>query len=158
MRDVHEFRKSPPILYSIIKIFRAKKTIKYIVLKEWTKRTEIDESYLCKTTKGILMWTRLAWLARFLRSRLSSKSLAKRSMCAYERVGWLCFRDLGFPKRNLCKWLKISPYQHFIPVIGRKIIQCIFRDRTEIAELLLLFSLIMKLGIVLFDSYRKKKV
>ena len=42
-------------------------------------------------------------LARFPRSRLTSKSVVKFSMCSYERAGWLGSRDLGFSNRDLGK-------------------------------------------------------
>ena len=60
-----------------------------------------------------------------------------------------------FPTGISVSGLEILPYEHFIPVTARKIIQGIFvivRDRTDITELLILFSSVMKLGIVLLDS------
>ena len=42
-------------------------------------------------------------LGRFPRSRLTSKSFVKFSMCSYERAGWLGSRDLGFSNRDLGK-------------------------------------------------------
>ena len=48
--------------------------------------------------------------------------------------------------------LEILPYEHFIPVTGKESNTMHFRDRTDITEFSLLFSLMMKLGIVSFDS------
>ena len=42
-------------------------------------------------------------LAGFPRSRLTSKSFVKFSMCSYERAGWLGSRLLGFSNRDLRK-------------------------------------------------------
>ena len=57
-----------------------------------------------------------------------------------------------FPTGISVGGLEILPYEHFIPVTGRKIIQRIFVIERDITQLLVLFSSIMKLGIVLFDS------
>ena len=56
-----------------------------------------------------------------------------------------------FPTGISVSGLEILPYEHFIPVTARKIKQCIFVDRADITEVLILFSSIMKLEIVLFD-------
>ena len=40
---------------------------------------------------------------RSSRSRLTSESFVKFSMCSYERAGWLGSRDLGFSNRDLGK-------------------------------------------------------
>ena len=58
---------------------------------------------LFSTLKGLFIWARLTGLARFPRSRLTSKSFGKTLMCSYERSGWLGYRDLGFSNRNLDK-------------------------------------------------------
>ena len=47
------------------------------------------------TIQGLSIW------ARFPRSRLTSKSFVKFSMCSYERAGWLGSRDLGFSNLDL---------------------------------------------------------
>ena len=58
------------------------------------------------------------------------ESYAKFSMCSYERVGWLCFRDVGFFNRDLAKRAgKFFPYKHFSPVTGMKG-GCILRNST----------------------------
>ena len=57
-----------------------------------------------------------------------------------------------FPTGISVNGLEILPYEHFSPVTGRKIIQCIFGHRTDITEILVLFSSEMKLGLVSFDS------
>ena len=51
-----------------------------------------------------------------------------------------------FPTGISVSGLEILPYEHFIPVNTMN-----FRERKDITELLILFSSIMKLGIVLFD-------
>ena len=55
-------------------------------------------------TKGLFTWARLTGLARFPRSRLTSKSFVKFSMCSYERAGWLGSRDLGKRAGNFAIW------------------------------------------------------
>ena len=50
----------------------------------------------------------------------------KISTSSYERAGWLGCRDLGFSNRDLGKRAGNLPYEHFSPVTGSKIIQCIF--------------------------------
>ena len=57
-----------------------------------------------------------------------------------------------FPTGISVSGLEILPYEHFSPITGGKIIQCICRNRTDITEILRLFSSKMKLGIVSFDS------
>ena len=47
--------------------------------------------------QGLFIW------ARFPRSRLTSKSFVKFSVCSYKRAGWLGSRDLGFFNRDLGK-------------------------------------------------------
>ena len=54
-------------------------------------------------SEGLFIWARLTGLARFPRSRLTSKSFVKFAMCSYERAGWLGSRDLGFSNRDLGK-------------------------------------------------------
>ena len=61
-----------------------------------------------------------------------------------------------FPTGILVSGLKILPYEHFIPVTERKIIQCIFVIERTLPSFTL-FSLIMKLRIVSFDSCHKVK-
>ena len=59
--------------------------------------------------------------AGFVRSRLTSKSFIKFSMCSYERAGWLGSRDLRFSNRDLVECFKnFWPYKHFSPVTGMK--------------------------------------
>ena len=41
---------------------------------------------LCVTSKGLLIWARLSELARFPRSRLTTQTFVKISMCSYERM------------------------------------------------------------------------
>ena len=94
----------------------------------------------------------LTGLARFPRSRLTSKSFVKPSMCSYERAGWLGCRDLGFSNRDLGKRAGNFAIWTLHPGYREENITMHFRDRTDITELLILFSSIMKLGIVLFDS------
>ena len=68
---------------------------------------------------------------RFPRSHLTSKSFVKTLMCSYERAGWLgragSVTEISvFPTGISVSGLEILPYEHFIPITGRKIIQCIF--------------------------------
>ena len=58
---------------------------------------------LSAAPKGLFTWARLTGLARFPRSRLTSKSFVKFSICLYERAGWLGCRDLGFSNLDLGK-------------------------------------------------------
>ena len=44
-----------------------------------------------------------AGLARFPRSRLTSKPFLKFSKCSYERAGWLSSQDVRFCYRDLGK-------------------------------------------------------
>ena len=53
-------------------------------------------------TQGLFIWARLTGLARFPRSRLTSKSFVKVSICSYERAGWLGSRDLGKRAGSFC--------------------------------------------------------
>ena len=43
-------------------------------------------------------------MSRFARPSPIAKSFVKISMCSYERVGWLGYRDLGFSNRDLSNW------------------------------------------------------
>jgi len=49
-------------------------------------------------SKGLFTWTWLTRLVRFPKSRHTSKSFAKFSMCWYKRAGWLGSRYLGFSR------------------------------------------------------------
>ena len=71
-------------------------------------------------TKGLFTWARSNELARFPRSRLTSKPFVKFLMGSYERAGWLSSRDLGFPTGTSLRGLKILPYEHFSPVTGNE--------------------------------------
>ena len=73
-------------------------------------------------------------------------------MCSYERAGWLGYRDLGFSNRDLGKRAGNFAIWTLHPGYREENNTMHFRDRTDITELLVLFSSIMKLGIVLFDS------
>ena len=53
--------------------------------------------------KDLFTWAGLTGLDLFPRSRLTSKSFVRFSMCSYERVGWLGSRDLSFSNRDLGK-------------------------------------------------------
>ena len=55
-------------------------------------------------SKGLFIWSRLTGLAIFPRSRLTSKSFVKFSMCSYERASSLGSRDLGKRAWNFAKW------------------------------------------------------
>ena len=50
--------------------------------------------------------------AGFLRSRLTSKSFIKFSMCSYERAGWLGSRDLRFSNRDLASVSVLKFFGH----------------------------------------------
>ena len=52
---------------------------------------------LSSSSEGLFIWARLTRLVRFPRSRLTSKSFVKFSMCSYERASWLGYRDFCFP-------------------------------------------------------------
>ena len=69
-------------------------------------------------------------------------------MCSYERAGWLGYRDLGFSNRDLGKRAGNFAIGTLHPGYREENNTMHFRDRTDIAELLILFSLLMKLGIV----------
>ena len=71
-------------------------------------------------TKGLFTWARSNELARFPRSRLTSKPFVKFLMGSYERAGWLSSLDLGFPTGTSLRGLKIWPYEHFSPVTGNE--------------------------------------
>ena len=58
---------------------------------------------LSSSSEGLFIWARLTRLARFPRSRLTSKSFVKFSMCSYERASWLGYRDFCFSNRDLGK-------------------------------------------------------
>ena len=73
-------------------------------------------------------------------------------MCSYERAGWLGYRYLGFSNRDLGKPAGNFAICTLPPGLREENNAMHFRDRTDITELLILFSSIMKLGIVLFDS------
>ena len=66
-------------------------------------------------------------------------------MCSYERAGWLGYRDLGKRAGNFAIRALHPGYREENNAMH-------FRDRTDITELLVLFSSIIKLGIVLFDT------
>ena len=57
----------------------------------------------CYPYKGLFTWARLTGLARFPRSRLTSKSFVKFSTGSHEMAGWLGSRDLGFFNWDLGK-------------------------------------------------------
>ena len=89
------------------------------------------------------------------RSHLTSKSFVKTLMCSYERAGWLGYRDLGFSNRDLGKRAGNFAIWTLHPGYREENNTMHFLDRTGITELLILFSSIMKLGIVLFDSNKR---
>ena len=91
-------------------------------------------------------------MARFPRSHLTSESFVKSLMCSYERAGWLGYRDLGFSNRDLGKRAGNFAIRTLHPGYREENNTMHFRVGTDITEPLILFSTIMKLGIVLFDS------
>ena len=102
--------------------------------------------------QGLFIWARLTGLARFPRSHLTSKSFVKTLMCSYERAVWLGYRDLGFSNRDLGKRAGNFGIWTLHPGYREENNTMHFRDRTDVTQLLILFSSILKLGIVLFDS------
>ena len=78
----------------------------YIANTIYTKNInpgDMDWAHHCVPIWCLFIWARLAGLAQFPRSRLTYKSFVKILLCSYERAGWHCFRDLGFPNQDLGK-------------------------------------------------------
>ena len=98
--------------------------------------------------KGLLIWAWLTGLARFPTSHLT---FVKTLMCSYEGEAWLGYGDLGLSNQDLKPRAGNFAIWTLHPGYREENNTMHFRDRADITEVLILFSSIIKLGIVLFD-------